>query len=264
MSQERVFSLKNRWFTVCVGSVLLVAVLSALIGFVWLPMAQARQPGTSLWDAICRAAGVVQPSRAWQQSATPVKRPTDVIVTANMMAPADALSIGRGATLAMQCTMCHGARGVSLAGSPNLAGQPDSMIYKQLRDFKAGHRINAIMQSMAANLDDPAMRDLAAYYASLPHEPSVVSSIPRPVAPVLVRNGAPMRGIAACAGCHAQTIYRTATPHLNGQPQSYIETQLNAFASGARGNDINSQMRNVARHMTPAEIVEVAAYYAAQ
>jgi cytochrome c553 len=32
-------------------------------------------------------------------------------------------SVGRGATLALQCTVCHGARGVSNADTPNLAGQ---------------------------------------------------------------------------------------------------------------------------------------------
>ena len=46
------------------------------------------------------------------------------------------VSIGRGATLAQRCTMCHGPQGVSDANSPNLAGQYAAVIYKELDDFK--------------------------------------------------------------------------------------------------------------------------------
>jgi cytochrome c553 len=44
----------------------------------------------------------------------------------------------------------------------------------------------------------------------------------------------------------------------------YLRTQLQAFASGTRHNDISEQMRNVARGMTYAEIEQAAAYYASQ
>jgi hypothetical protein len=37
---------------------------------------------------------------------------------------------------------------------------------------------------------------------------------------------------------------------------------LEAFAHGNRRNDINEQMRNIARQMTPAEIEDAARYYA--
>jgi cytochrome c553 len=41
-----------------------------------------------------------------------------------------------------------------------------------------------------------------------------------------------------------------------------MAAQLRAFADGDRHNDINEQMRNVARNMTPEEIDGVAKYYA--
>ena len=44
----------------------------------------------------------------------------------------------------------------------------------------------------------------------------------------------------------------------------YLKEQLQAFASGQRTNDINQQMRNIARALTPQEIDEAAAYYASQ
>jgi cytochrome c553 len=178
-----------------------------------------------------------------------------------MMGSADNLSIGRGATLAMQCTMCHGIRGMSGADSPNLAGQFDAAIYKQLRDFKSGHRKSTIMQPLAANLSDGDMRDLAAYYNFLPRVHGAVS-LNQQQPPVIVRNGAPMRNIAACASCHGDRSNKTATPLLDGEPETYIRTELQAFAGGARRNDINEQMRNVARQMTTEEINAAASYYA--
>ena len=54
------------------------------------------------------------------------------VLTPTMLQPADADSIGRGATLALRCTMCHGARGLRQANSPNLAGQYPFYIYKEL------------------------------------------------------------------------------------------------------------------------------------
>ncbi len=62
MSDERLFSLKNPWFTASVGATLGVALVSALIGFVWLPSVQRDAPFQGIWNAICSAAGV---PRTW-------------------------------------------------------------------------------------------------------------------------------------------------------------------------------------------------------
>jgi tryptophan-rich sensory protein len=59
-------------------------------------------------------------------------------------------------------------RGLSEADSPDLAGQFEAAIYKQLREFKSDHRQSAIMAPMMQHLGDQDMRDLAAYYAR-PH-----------------------------------------------------------------------------------------------
>ena len=262
MNNERIYSLKNRWFSFSVAGVLAVVLISALIGFVWIPGYQDNNAIAGIWDSICTAAGVPKQSAASDYSATPVARPSNVIVTAQMMAPASSLSIGHGATLAMQCTMCHGERGVSVAGVPNLAGQDDAVIYKQLRDFKSGNRLNVVMQAMVVDKNDQDMRDLAAYYHYLPHEPNVEPADVAQLAPVLVSNGAPMRGIASCASCHGGLSGKAAMPLLDGEPESYLRAQLQAFSVAERHNDINEQMRNVARHLTPAEMDTVARYYA--
>ena len=156
--------------------------------------------------------------------------------------------------------MCHGARGLSQANSPNLAGQSPVTIYKQLNDFKTGARTSAVMAPLVADLSDADMRDLAAYYAYLPrlsdHPPDTEAR------PRIVANGAPMRGIAPCGACHGESTAKPARDGSEGQPAVYLRTQLEAFASGTRHNDIGEQMRNVARRMTPEEIDAASRFYA--
>lgn len=260
MNDERLFSLRNRWFTVSVGLTAGVAVVSILIGFVWLPSVQTDASFTGIWNAICSAAGVPQ---QWFVS-TPVTskvKTSDVVVTPTMLGHADALSIGRGATLALRCSMCHGPQGISQANSPNLAGQYEAVIYKQLKDFQAGARTNAVMSPMVTTLSDQDMRDLAAYYASLPNP---AGASPAAVPPPIVATGSPMRNIAPCASCHGAADHKTGTPRLEGEPAAYIRAQLQLFAAGDRHNDISEQMRNVARQMTPADIDAAARYYSRQ
>lgn len=261
MSMEKTFSLKNRWFTVSVALLAAIALVAAFVGFVWVPQAHARTAMTSLWEAICRAAGAPAPFRPAGLPAEQQQFPTNVIVNAQMMNEAGGASVGNGATLAMACTMCHGARGTSPADTPHLAGQPASSTYKQLRDYASGHRRSAIMQPLVVNLSDQDMRDLAAYYESLEREriadiaPSVEST------PRLVRNGDPMRSVGACSSCHSPHAARPATPVLEGLSETYLRNQMLAFREGRRTNDINRQMRNAVHKLTDEEIAQLAGYY---
>src|SRR4029434_7803088 len=64
------------------------------------------------------------------------------------------------------CAACHGADGNSaIAANPNLAGQGAEYISRQLQHFKAGIRVNAVMQGMAAPLSPEDMTGLGLYYA---------------------------------------------------------------------------------------------------
>jgi cytochrome c553 len=54
------------------------------------------------------------------------------------------------------------------------------------------------------------------------------------------------------------------TPTLSGQRQAYFVAQMNAFATGARKNDVFNRMRDIASQLTPEEIAALARYYAAQ
>jgi len=239
-----------------------LAVVAIVTGFVLLPRLEGKGQLPDLWDAICSAAGIVRQGPA--QPAVPATRQgTQVVLTQPIMRPASAESIGRGATLALRCTMCHGARGLSEANSPNLAGQYAAVVYKQLSDYKSGARASAIMAPIVAGLSDEDLRDLAAYYAYLPREtPERSERLAQ--APSVVATGAPMRNIAPCGSCHGGPDTKPGGAWLEGQPLAYLQSQLQAFATGERHNDINAVMRNVARRMTPEEIDQAARFYANQ
>jgi cytochrome c553 len=262
MSMREIFSSRNPYFAVSVGVAALLFVLTALGGFIVLPYAQSELQFAGLWDAICSAAGLPQRSVSRETPKAP-HRLSEAVLTPTMLARPSQESIGRGATLAQRCAICHGPTGISRADSPNLAGQYASVIYKQLLDFRSGARSNAIMTPFAVNLTDPEITELAAYYAYLPRLPAYhpAPQLPRPR---IVIYGAPLRGIAPCGSCHGSLDNKVGSPWLEGQSEVYMKDQLHAFASGQRRNDISQQMRNIARAMTPEEIGEAAAYYASQ
>jgi cytochrome c553 len=262
MSTEKLFSLRNPWFVGSVAIVGLVFLASALVGFVWVPYKQNGQTIEGLWDAICRAAGAPGEAPAAADAQRKIVKSSDVVVKAGMIASNDNLAIGRGATLAQRCTMCHGVRGMSGADTPNLAGQYVEATYKQLRDFKDGYRKSEIMAPHVRGLSEQDMADLSAYYASLPREHPPPSLVEQLRAPAIVQVGAPMRNIPPCISCHGGSDYKSASPQLEGASASYLREQLYAFVNGTRSNDIHGQMRNIARQMTPEEIETVARYYA--
>ena len=76
--------------------------------------------------------------------------------------------IEAGKTKAAVCAGCHGMNGVSNAPIwPNLAGQKEQYLVKQIKAFRDGTRQDASMQPMVANLTDTDIENLAAYYSSL-------------------------------------------------------------------------------------------------
>jgi cytochrome c553 len=261
MSTDRLFTWKNPWFAASVGVTGAMVVLSLIVGFALLPYAGANSRLTSLWDAICSAAGVPR-ATVVSEPAKPNFTTSNVVMNSQMFAP-DARSVGRGATLAMQCAICHGSNRQGQVDTPNLEGQPGPSVYKQLRDFKVAARTNAIMSPFAVKLSEQDMLDLAAYYSYLPRQ-SGAHSDASAAAPQIVARGAPMRNVAACSSCHGTADAKLGTPWLEGQSAVYIKAQLQAFATGARRNDISEQMRNIARQMTAAEIDEAARYYASR
>jgi len=64
-----------------------------------------------------------------------------------------------------------------------------------------------------------------------------------------------------CVVCHGElgiSVLPNA-PHLAGQPEAYVAAQLKAYRGGARSNEI---MSVIAKPLTDAEIVDLAAWFA--
>jgi cytochrome c553 len=86
-------------------------------------------------------------------------------VSANVSFAGDAAA---GKAKAATCAACHGANGISMAPNyPNLAGQKEAYLLKQMKAFKDGSRKDPTMNAMAAPLSDADMENLAAYFSSL-------------------------------------------------------------------------------------------------
>jgi cytochrome c553 len=70
-----------------------------------------------------------------------------------------------------------------------------------------------------------------------------------------------------CTGCHAIPEYRAdyplvyRVPKIGGQNAAYIYAALEAYKSGERKHPT---MRSIAGSMTPQDMADVSAYYAAQ
>lgn len=90
------------------------------------------------------------------------------MITLLLSAPLMAADAAAGKAKAATCVACHGPEGVSVNPMwPNLAGQKEAYLAKQMRDFRDGRRNDPVMGPMAKGLSDEDIANLAAYYASL-------------------------------------------------------------------------------------------------
>ena len=169
------------------------------------------------------------------------------------------------------CVACHGADGNSPASAnPNLAGQVEEYIYKQLKNFKpVGDkppvRNNPIMAGMAAPLSDEDMKNVSAWFASQKQKPAAAKDEKQiALGQKIWRQGDFKKGVPACAGCHgpAGAGLPAQYPRLAGQFPEYTEAQLKAFRVDERANDPEKMMRMIAAKLSDAEIKAVAEYAA--
>ena len=71
-----------------------------------------------------------------------------------------------GSKAAQSCMMCHGENGLStMPGTPSLAGQPETYLASQLRQFRDGKRHNEVMNVIAKPLSDDDIDNVAAFFA---------------------------------------------------------------------------------------------------
>ena len=73
-----------------------------------------------------------------------------------------------GKQKSVTCIACHGAKGISNSPIwPNLAGQKEQYIIKQIKAFRSGTRKDPSMAPMVKSLTDADIENLAAYYSGL-------------------------------------------------------------------------------------------------
>jgi cytochrome c553 len=88
--------------------------------------------------------------------------------TVMMASPVFAGDAAAGKAKAGMCAACHGAAGISaIPMYPNLAGQKEAYLAKQIKDFISGKRKDPVMSGMAAALTPADADNLAAYYAAM-------------------------------------------------------------------------------------------------
>lgn len=185
--------------------------------------------------------------------------------------------ISAGETKASNCISCHGKNGNSMITTfPKLAGQHESYLFRQLRDFKDGERNSPMMEAIAMALDEQSMKDISAYYASKAisdNLPPVIFSDDDTgdnnaekvkelltIGAYLYRNGNIESKVSACIACHgpnAEGNKPSAFPSIKSQHSDYLIKTLTDFKKGTRSNLPDSMMHLITKKMTDKEIKAV-------
>jgi cytochrome c553 len=170
--------------------------------------------------------------------------------------------------IAKECSTCHGAKGISISSTfPNLAGQQAEYLEVELKAFRDRSRADphaqAFMWGMAAQLTDPIIKDIAAYFAAQPPAAGSTADTPEIVAgKKIFDDGIAAQDVPQCQACHGEKAQGNgAFPRLAGQHRSYLEKQLEAFAANLRANEM---MHENSKNLTALQISQVAAFLSTQ
>lgn len=154
-----------------------------------------------------------------------------------------------GRKIAGQCRTCHGLDGFAkIPIAPHIGGEPESYLVTQLTAFRDGAREHEMMSVVTRMLSDQQIADVSAWYAS--HVATVTLTASEDDAP---------EQCSACHGPNGLAIVEDA-PHLAGETNIYIETQLKAYRTGKRQHDIMSE---IVAEMSDDDIRAVANWFAA-
>ncbi|BAS67335.1 c-type cytochrome [Bathymodiolus septemdierum thioautotrophic gill symbiont] len=195
------------------------------------------------------------------------------LISIQSFAKGDAVA---GKAKSVTCIGCHGVDGNSVAPTfPKLAGQSQAYLLKQLQDFKASKRKDAIMLGMVAPLTDTDMVNLSAYYASQKVSKGIVNpSANIALGQKIYRGGKKSTGVTACIACHGprgRGVPSAGFPSLSSQHAIYVAKQLKLFRQHSinqqtgetlpsRTNDYEGMMINFTKNLTNKEIDAVSAY----
>ena len=169
--------------------------------------------------------------------------------------------ISAGKTIAERdCKTCHGLDGKGVAPAiPHLAAQRERYLLASLAEYKDGKRTHAALRDLTKNMSDADMRNIAAYFASLP---PVVNA-----AATDVKHSSPYEQgkklAAACAKCHGEdgNSKIPGTPTLAGQQPHYLVAAIQEYHQGDRAT---AAMKAMLRDASKLELENLALYFATQ
>lgn len=168
----------------------------------------------------------------------------------------------RGIETYRLCHGCHrtGAQGTPDGAYPNLAGQHDTVLIKQLVDIQVGQRDNPKMFPFASKheISPQDIADLAVYLSSLPPPKEVGLGEGKKLA----------RGESLynkdCAKCHGRNGEGSAEkfyPKVADQHFLYLKREVKDIAIGKRRNS-NPKMVSVVKRYNDEDIAAVSDYMA--
>ena len=176
----------------------------------------------------------------------------------------------KGSQLVESCAACHGADGNSISPDwPKLAGQNQKYIYEQLKYFRDGDRMNALMMSVTPylqTLEDSDLLDIAAYYSDYAISVGQAKNDEEllELGTQLYRFGNMKKGVPACTSCHAvqgQGNSLAGFPSVAGQQVGYLTSTLKAYRSKERNAGESSlMMQSIAQNLSDDEIDALANY----
>lgn len=159
-----------------------------------------------------------------------------------------------------ECKACHGANGGGIAPAiPHLAAQRESYLLASLHEYKDGKRAHAALKDMTKQMSEADLRNVAAYFASLP-------PVTNPTTQDIKHSSPFEQGKAlasACAGCHGAdgNAKTPGTPSLAGQQPHYLVAAIQEYHQGDRKMGLmKSQLRDSDR----LDLENLALYFAAQ
>jgi cytochrome c553 len=159
------------------------------------------------------------------------------------------------------CAGCHGATGISSVESvPSLAGNPESFLQWQLVFFRDGRRKHEVMGALAAELSDQDIRDLGAYYSTLPPDTRQLPADPNTA---LALQGKQVAEQHRCANCHTETFAgKQGAARLARQREEYLVKALADYRSHARPSTGVAAMTEAAAALADDDINAVAHFLA--
>ncbi len=171
---------------------------------------------------------------------------------------ARAADVAAGKALAAGCAGCHGADGISQTPlTPSLAGEPDYFTQWQLIYFRSGARKSEVMRPIAEALNNEDIRNLGAYYASLPPPK------PEAASDAIAQTGEKLARQHRCSSCHGDNYSGNVTAaRLAGQREDVLLKALRDFKAGTRVGSGIASMADVVYQLDDADMQALAHYMA--